>query len=317
MDLSSFLQHHKVPHIVVAKYTRQNSFLLGALGERDVKSDPYIIHEFGPATLYFEHLRDDNEEEYAKLVEATGSDDPDDSDLFDAVISGNYTPTPGAVEQFLKVTPEHRLLDAIREYEGEGQSMLNFTLNNKSKLLPRQTWVGHFCSDATDIATEGFIFGASDPYDLGLTTHKSDSYRRSRPGYNFGFELGSLHKNFNDGNSRNSGKYGSELVLFQTSGVSAYHQGDNEDQVIFWGPDVDWVIPIVPAEDNGNDNHSEDDYAVLAKDGSVAFRTYCEVSKSKTAGNYARHNIEACAAWVLKTFNQNHSRICWELPKVK
>src|SRR5205823_3557059 len=34
-------------------------------------------------------------------------------------------------------------------------------------------------------------------------------------------------------------KYGRDCVVFQNAGVLAYHSGDEEDQVIFWGPDVD------------------------------------------------------------------------------
>lgn len=296
---------------VEAKYSRENDFLRNALAERDLKHDTFIIHEYGPANLYFDYLRDNNEEEYQNLVDATGNEEPDTHDLFDAIIGGDYKPTPGAIEDFLENTSEYTLEGALRQ-DDDGNSSLIFSLNNKGKLLPRNTWVGHFCSDAYAIASKGFLYGESDAYSLGLTKHKSEQSRHRAAGYNFGFELNEMHKNWQ---SYSDTKYGNELVLFQTSGVSAFHYGDEEDQVIFWGPQVEWVVPIVPATIEDEDHHSEDDYAVLATDGSYAFRTSSNVESSATYNFSQEENCIACAKWVVKNINAYRKSIVWHLPK--
>jgi hypothetical protein len=101
-----------------------------------------------------------------------------------------------------------------------------------AKLVPRQTWLIHFSDDAYDIASNGFEFGAEDFTAIGLTTHLTDNKRRKGPGWNFAFKADDRDVKFA------SKKYGEEAVLFQSAGVEAYHSGDNEQQVVFWGPNV-------------------------------------------------------------------------------
>jgi len=310
-SLISVLHTCCVPHICVeAKYSRENDFLRGALAERDLKHDVYLIHEWGPAALYFKYCQDNNKAEYQKLVDASGTASPDRNDLFDAILEDKYVPSPGAVEEFLKNTSEDRLRQAIRE-DDESDSSVNFSLNNHGKLLPRNTWVGHFCSDARSIASHGFMHGEPDAYSLGLTRLKSDEARYGHTGYNFGFDVKTMRKNW----QRGVAKYGKELVLFQTSGVSAYHSGDEEDQIIFWGPHIEWVVPIVPAPVENYEYQSDDDYAVLATDGSYAFRTSSEVPNSATYGFNAEKNCRACVEWVVKNINAYRKSLIWYLPK--
>jgi hypothetical protein len=102
-------------------------------------------------------------------------------------------------------------------------------------LLPPSTWLVHFSDNAFDISVNGFIYGAPDMFALGLTTHFSDVFRKNMPGWNFAFEEGTR-------GVRHGGKYGKESVLFQSAGVKVYHFGDEEDQVIFYGPHVERLI---------------------------------------------------------------------------
>ncbi len=102
------------------------------------------------------------------------------------------------------------------------------------KLLPRTSWLVHFSDDAGDIWHNGFIYGADQMDRLGLTTYFSDKNRKSEPGYNFAFEANSRDARIAEG----QGKYGRNAVLFQNSGVRCDHFGDEEEQVVFWGEDV-------------------------------------------------------------------------------
>jgi len=106
--------------------------------------------------------------------------------------------------------------------------------------LVRPTWLVHFTDDPYEIASDGFQYGWDSTEGLGLTTHFTDNARKRGPGYNFAFALGSRDaRNAERGQHYgDSPKYGKHAVVFWGGGVEAYHYGDEEDQVIFWGPEV-------------------------------------------------------------------------------
>ena len=104
------------------------------------------------------------------------------------------------------------------------------------QLLDRQTWLVHFSDDAMNIARDGFKYGMDQMDKLGLTTYFKDTgFDKGRGGYNFAFEAGSRWAN----NAARQGKYGTDVVMFTNAGVKAWHSGDEEDQVMFWGANVD------------------------------------------------------------------------------
>jgi hypothetical protein len=114
-----------------------------------------------------------------------------------------------------------------------GHSRAHMAIRNNN-LLPRSTWLIHFSRLASEIALDGFKYGASDQSDLGLTTHKGNAERFSEPGYNFAYISTNLGRNYE--------AYGDGAVMFQNAGVHVYHYGDDENQVIFFGPDVKEVV---------------------------------------------------------------------------
>lgn len=101
-------------------------------------------------------------------------------------------------------------------------------------------WLVHFSDDASDIARKGFVHGHPDERTLGLTTWFVDSVRKSEPGWNFGFIASSPDAIV----AAQERKYGRHAVLFQAPGVRAHHWGDEEEQVIFWGPSARRFIPL-------------------------------------------------------------------------
>ena len=54
-------------------------------------------------------------------------------------------------------------------------------------------------------------------------------------GYNFAVELNSPEADQLFKNKR----YGLDAVIFQSSGVEVFHRYDKQNQIIFWGKDVD------------------------------------------------------------------------------
>lgn len=95
----------------------------------------------------------------------------------------------------------------------------------------KNEWCIHFGEDSYSIARNGFKYGTGDVEQLAYTSRSANGHA----GYNFAFPA-----NYNRINT----DYGEEAVLFQTSGVEIYHEGDCEHQVVFWGPYAKNFIPI-------------------------------------------------------------------------
>jgi hypothetical protein len=93
-------------------------------------------------------------------------------------------------------------------------------------------WLIHFTDNADAILENGFLGTESpDPHDLYATFGSE----RSVGGFNFAF----LADSFETWVWGADDFYGSTALLFQANGVHTYHSGDEDEEVIFWGPDVD------------------------------------------------------------------------------
>ena len=104
------------------------------------------------------------------------------------------------------------------------------------KMVEPGTWLIHFSDNASWIARQGFKRGIDDMTKLALTTHMSDQEKDlSDGGYNFAFDADSRYADY----AARQGKYGSDAVMFRSAGVEAYHYGDEEDQIVFYGPAID------------------------------------------------------------------------------
>jgi len=135
----------------------------------------------------------------------------------------------------------------VQHDPAEAPTWAHMSLNDP-KLLPRTTWLVHFTDHPYDIAQQGFTIGMDQMDKLGLTTwFKNEGDFKKHGGYNFAFKALSRHADF----AAHKGKYGQSAVLFQNSGVHAYHYGDEEDQVIFWGEEVSPknIIVLVKEDD--------------------------------------------------------------------
>jgi len=131
-------------------------------------------------------------------------------------------------------------LSRNQQYSWETEKPPHESMDYRSYVKP--TWLIHFTDDARSIADNGFEFGHEEmDRGLHLTTNKGE--RRSGPGYNFAFEV-------SDSNALSGDKYGDEAVVFWGDGVKVYHYGDEEDQVIFWGKNVDprMIFPITKSD---------------------------------------------------------------------
>jgi len=225
-------------------YTPQVTYLKQYLKSGDVDLDPYHLwsNERSPVDP---SMADWLWENYPNLIEPwmekEGVDDPNDLD------------------EGLAYEIWHELPEEVRnEYtEGAKETYINYLLNHDPssapstvyysdiQLLKRPTWLVHFSNNAFDISQKGFKYGVDQMDQLGLTTWLGDQ-AKEYGGYNFAFEAGSREAN----NAAAEGKYGKDAVMFTNAGVRAWHSGDEEHQVIFWGANVDPRSIIYIARDD-------------------------------------------------------------------
>lgn len=117
--------------------------------------------------------------------------------------------------------------------------------------IVKNEWCIHFTEYADDISKEGFTSGTEDLDRLAFT---GTGQRKPSAGYDFAFLIGDKNVDYNN--------YGSKAVIFRTSGVLVRHYGDEQDQVVFWGPNVKSFIPV---ENDG-------DWVVYGQNGQTLFR---------------------------------------------
>jgi len=154
-------------------------------------------------------------------------------------------------DELVKVARERRLhvpeslywefFDDIHQIEGihdYGYTLIAFDPDSVS--LVRNQWLVHYTNNPWGIIHDGFC---GSPYveELGLTLGGRSQRQKTRckGGYNFAFTL-------DEYGSR--AHYGDALILFRASGVSVYHMGDNEEQVIFDGATARDMVVIEKCE---------------------------------------------------------------------
>lgn len=145
------------------------------------------------------------------------------------------------IDQSLTESERAEILDFLHRHDPtEAPSWAFF---EDPRLVRPNVWLIHFTDDARSVRDTGFTRGVEDVERLGLTTHLSD-VEKEGGGFSFAFIA----------NSRDAlqagDKYGREAVMFRAVGVRAYHTGDDENQVIFWGESVSpaSIVALVPVE---------------------------------------------------------------------
>jgi hypothetical protein len=104
------------------------------------------------------------------------------------------------------------------------------------EVIKRDTWLVHVTSEenAYNISKNGFNKGVNDLSKLGLTVFLSD-YDKQFGGYNFAYTINDFLRYGLKPDYYTDFKYGTTPVVFRAAGIKCYHNGDEENQVIFWG----------------------------------------------------------------------------------
>lgn len=164
-----------------------------------------------------------------------------------------------------------------------GHSTPHQTMSYKGYVKP--TWLIHFTDHAQDISDSGFKYGHSD-IEEGLAMTLQTQHE---PGYNFAFDVDSRHV------SGGEGKYGKEAVIFWSDGVEAHHHGDDEDQIMFWGPAVDtrMIFPIIKSEGEWMVEHPNRDNPLY---GTPPYYT------GDPDENFVSPSLDNVIAWVINNY---------------
>lgn len=142
----------------------------------------------------------------------------------------------------------------------------------------KNEWLIHMTDNLQGISHEGFNIGVSID-ELAYTPGRGTTKYKYGPGYNFAFTA-------DDAWYAERSGYGECCILFQASGVQIYHYGDNEHQVIFYGPSARNLIFIY-----------EEEYG----DYSGSW-----VIKSEITGRLLCHfdDLQGCVNWAIQNFAQ-------------
>ena len=251
---------------LIEKYTADNSYLLQHL--RDPQFDPH--QHWNELRIWFEEHPDEIE----LLSELTGKDYADADEINEDEPDIFYKLPP----EVQKEAAEWVIEWLMRHDPAEAPSHAHMSLKDK-QLLPRTTWLIHFTDSPDAIAEKGFTIGMGDMSKLGLTTYyKNTSFDKQYGGYNFAFIADSRHAKW----AASEHKYGRHAVMFQNSGVRTYHYADEEDQVIFYGKDVDPRSIIILREG----------WTVEAR------------RQTRRGSELFEGDFEACVAWVERNARQ-------------
>jgi len=176
-----------------------------------------------------------------EYLDSKSIDYDDDMEYYDIFEEWIQKASKDQIEDFKNYTENNNIYDGLDGWNSPPYSAMDFT----KYISP--TWMIHFTNDAQGVADNGFVYGHEEMKEgLHLTTHKVDRYQGS--GYNFSFEFGTREAS----NAARSGKYGEEAVLFWSDGVQVSHWGDEEEQIIFWGPSVNKSLIFPITRDYGN-----------------------------------------------------------------
>jgi hypothetical protein len=150
------------------------------------------------------------------------------------------------IKNYIGSGKEEHVDDWIKNRQDEHEDFRN-SIDVESSLTylkyQKPGWLIHFTDHAKNISKNGFLFGHRQDEFLGLSYTKNESMwfnSKGRSGYNYAYSIYSPSVDLNGPN------FGAEAVVFWGDGVKVYHAGDDENQIIFWGPDIspDRIFPI-------------------------------------------------------------------------
>lgn len=172
--------------------------------------------------------------------------------------------------------------DKIDEYKYSSYEYKTHDVMDYNRTI-KNDWLVHFSDNAWEIAREGFQYGTSDFDDLGYSGCSTKGKAYGEDGMNFAFQADRV-------SNWNCGKYGDEAVLFKASGVEAYHQGDDEYQVMFYNKEAKDIIYL-------QHSNETDEWCVSSwRNGNILYKT---------------EDIETLIQWVIDNLPQYRKHLIY------
>ena len=143
------------------------------------------------------------------------------------------------------VLEELNLYNHLTDYaRGDYYNAPAFVFFSQPRIIKNE-WLVHFSDNAYHIAKEGFTYGTQE-LDRLAYSGAGDIESKFGEGYDFAYRADSATDVLVTPNKNwNTPKYGSEFVLFRASGVEAFHDGDQERQVIFYLKSLELLNDVV------------------------------------------------------------------------
>jgi|688.fasta_scaffold14447_6 hypothetical protein len=235
--------------------------------------------EYLPEEYYYmfnDYISDtDTDFEYPKVYDEEDGEDYDRFEDSHSLIEWLKTNNRKVYDAFAKY-----LYDKIRynEMSIPSQDYPAWTYFDDSVKLIKNQWLIHFTDDAEGIESSGFKYGVNDITKLGLTLHLGD-FEKKYGGYNFAFTLNKFLKS--QLKRSDEFKYGKEAVLFRASGIEAWHIGDEEYQVLFYGNTAKNIVAVTEGY--------EKRWGIRGKSGRILFED---------------DDLDVVVKWFVKNYNQ-------------
>lgn len=211
--------------------------------------------------------------DYEEIIQLVQDEDRDF--LCDEIINGRFQGMKG---EFTQMLANHYT------YANNGMDTGPSWLHMEYAKMVKNEWLIHFSNNANKISYQGFKHGTED-FDNLAYSYAGETAGKFE-GYDFAYTLeGAKHYAFlSRGAWGRVPKYGKEAVIFRASGVKLWHHGDDEEQVIFWGPIAKDIIYLEFDEET-----SEWYISSTKRDGQVL---------------YKNEDIDEVISWIQNNYDQ-------------
>jgi len=213
-----------------------------ALAKDHYEEYPFWLENYG-REYYDDFTEEDIEEVVDAFYDSTEEEQYNDALVDDGFTNYLYDKYILKRRYYWEDEYDNDDFDDSNEYEGEYNWGDEIYPIMKYKGDLRNHWLLNYTNNADYIANNGFTVANTKISQLPCTTDALHLAKVGDEGYNFAYDAESFDTYVKDIFSY-GGFPTTNAVLFQASGIEVYHNGDNENQVIFHNKDAKNIIPI-------------------------------------------------------------------------
>lgn len=304
LNSNTLAQNDYLPNSKYRKYNAANSVSEEAIKLKENSENEYSVGEVGNLKNYLNMSDDEHDKEilynYCYSIYDFIMDDYSDELSEDDLSELNLNHENDDDEANIKILENYpdileKFLKQYKEYASEYNEDAYSTFDYEKDIDINKDWLIHFTDDPGGIADIGFTSGTYDMQSLAVTGRQKDMGE----GYDFAFladRVGNYEAQYYCGSNRDN--WGA--VMFHANAVQAYHYGDEQHQVIFWGPSAKDIIPIYHGDAS---YYVSDEYKTSDNFGAIDDCWYI-LNEKRNVALYYSEDIEDMVAWVMKNYFQ-------------